>query len=60
MKVGGAIYSQCEYFFTCADLRGPRACDFVYHTFVPVCTLKDRNSEAPISLFVENVNSNVV
>ncbi len=30
--------------------------DFVYHTFVPVCTLKDRNSEAPISLFVENVN----
>ncbi len=27
--------------------------DFVYHTFVPVCTLKDRNSEAPISLFVE-------
>jgi hypothetical protein len=54
MKVGGAIYSQCEYFFTCADLRGPRAwilC-FVYHTFVPVCTLKDRNSEAPISLFI--------
>jgi len=34
--------------------------DFVYHTFVPVCTLKDRNSEAPISLFVENVNINVV
>ena len=30
--------------------------DFVYHTFVPVCTLKDRNSEALISLFVENVN----
>ena len=58
MKVGGAIYSQCEYFFTCADLRG--ALDFVYHTFVPVCTLKDRNSEAPISLFVENVNINVV
>jgi hypothetical protein len=35
--------------------------DFVYHTFVPICTLKDRNSEAPISLFVENVNKiNVV
>jgi hypothetical protein len=33
--------------------------DFVYHTFAPVCTLKDRNSEA-ISLFVENVNINVV
>jgi hypothetical protein len=33
----------------------------VYHTFVPVCTLKDRNSKAPISLFVEqNVNINVV
>jgi len=30
--------------------------DFVYHTFV----LKDRNSEAPISLFVENVKINVV
>jgi hypothetical protein len=35
--------------------------DFVYHTFVPVCTLKDRNCEAPISLSVENVNKiNVV
>jgi hypothetical protein len=33
--------------------------DFVYHTFVPVCTLKDRNSEAPISLFAENVNINL-
>jgi hypothetical protein len=34
--------------------------DFVYHTFVPIGTLKDRNSEAPISLFAENVNINVV
>ncbi len=62
MKVGGAIYSQCEYFFTCADLRAGQSTgmDFVYHTFVPVCTLEDRNSEAPISLFVQNVNINVV
>jgi len=34
--------------------------DFLYQTFVPVCTLKDRNSLAPNSLFVENVNINVV
>ncbi len=56
MKVGGAIYSQCEYFLHVLTL----GVDFVYHTFVPVCTFKDRNSEAPISLFVENVNINVV
>ncbi len=41
-------------------LKGNTGMDFVYHTFVPVCTLKDRNSEAPISLFVENVKINVV
>ncbi len=38
MKVGGAIYSQCEYFFTCADLRGPRAwilCTTPLYLFVP-------------------------
>ncbi len=34
--------------------------DFLYHTFVPVCTLKDRNGEAPIGLFVQNFKINVV
>jgi hypothetical protein len=33
--------------------------DFLYHTFIPVRTLEDRNGEAPIGLFVQNFNINV-
>jgi hypothetical protein len=33
--------------------------DFVYHTFVPVCTLKDRNSEAPI-VFMDGGRENAI
>jgi hypothetical protein len=61
MKVGGAIYSQCEYFFTCADLtRGPRAwilCTTPLYLFVPsrIGTVKLLSA-----CLYKNVNINVV
>jgi hypothetical protein len=41
---------------TCADMRARvHGHEFLYHTFVPVRTLKDRNGKAPISLFIQTL-----
>jgi hypothetical protein len=60
MKVGGAKYLQCEYFLHVLSLGPVHGHGFCVPHLRTCWTLEDRNSEAPISLFVQNVNINVV